>query len=247
MPSSAGYAPQQSASRRVRRFWPLLAGAVAAVALGTLGLHYVADHWAPDRTSYPVQGLWLDAHDGPVEWHTIKATGPGGHGADFVYLTASSGAGNRDLAFVDSVDAAHAAGLQVGAVHVYDLCAPADGQAGNFVTTVPRDRGLLPAAISISLDPEHCPNPPREATIDSELTTFINEVERHLGHPVVLMPSPEVEERYHLAARIERNVWITGDYWVPGYVSRPWVLWTATHRLHIAGVAGPVRWVAVQP
>ena len=227
--------------------WLLVPGLVLVLGLAALAGWWWAIHWAPDRTRYPVQGLWLDAGDGAVEWHTIKANGPGGHGADFVYLTASTGADKRDDAFAPGFDAARAAGLQVGAVHVYDLCAPADAQASNFVTTVPRDKRMLPAAIAIDLDPKRCPEPPGEASIDSELTTFLNEVERHLGRPVVLMPSAAAERRYHLAARIDRNVWVTGDMLAPDYASRPWVLWTATHRLRLAGVAGPVRWVVVQP
>ncbi len=221
---------------------------VAGVALAALALMawYWAGHWVPDRARYPVQGLWLDAGNGPVEWATLKTNGPAGHGPDFVYLTASSGADIRDPGFAAGAEAARAAGLQVGAVHVYDVCLPADGQASNFVTTVPRDKHMLPAAIAIDLDPKRCPEPPGEASIDSELTTFLNEIERHLGRPVVLMPSAEIEARYHLAARIDRNVWVTGDYRVPGYVKRPWVLWTATHRLHVAGVTTPVRWVVVQ-
>ncbi len=230
-----------------RKRWLLLPALLLVLAGGALaGLNW-ASHWAPDRTRYPVQGLWLDASAGPVEWATLKASGPGGHGADFVYLTASSGATERDPAFAAGAEAAHGAGLQVGAVHIYDLCVPADVQASNFVTTVPRDKHMLPAAIALDLDAKRCPSPPGEATIDSELTTFLNEVERHLGRPVVLMPSEAVEARYHLAARINRNVWVAGDFRVPTYVARPWVLWTATRRLRVAGVGVPVRWVVVQP
>ena len=227
--------------------WLLVPGLVLVLGIAALAAWWWTIHWAPDRTRYPVQGLWLDSGNGAVEWRTIKATGPGGHGADFVYLTASTGADKRDDAFAAGFDAARAAGLQVGAVHVYDLCAPADVQASNFVTTVARDKRMLPAAIAIGLDPKRCPEPPGEASIDSELTTFLNEVERHLGRPVVLMPSPAAERRYHLAARIDRNVWVTGDFRAPDTVNRPWVLWTATHRLHVAGVGTPVRWVVVQP
>ncbi|KUR75942.1 glycoside hydrolase family 25 protein [Novosphingobium sp. FSW06-99] len=226
--------------------WLLLPVLVCALAAAALAGWWWVIHWAPDRARYPTQGVWLDAASGPVEWATLRASGPGGHGADFVYLTASTGAGDRDPAFAAGFDAARAAGLQVGAVHVYDLCVPADVQASNFVTTVPRDKHMLPAAIALDIDARRCPDPPGEASIDSELTTFLNEVERHLGRPVVLMPTAAVEARYHLAARIDRNVWVIGDFRPPGYVARPWVLWTATHRLHVAGVDGPVRWVVVQ-
>ena len=234
------------AKARVNR-WLLVPALIVVLGIAAFCGWRWAIHWVPDRGTYPVQGLWLDAGDGAVEWRTVKANGPGGHGPDFVYLTASNGADRRDPAFAAAFDAARGVGLQVGAVHVYDLCAPADAQASNFVTTVPRDKRMLPTAIAIDLDPARCPDPPGGASIDSELTTFLNEVERHLGQPVILMPTAAAEARYHLAARVDRNVWVTGSYRVPDYARRPWVLWTATNRLRIPGIAGPVRWAVVQP
>lgn len=221
-----------------RRVWILLAAVLLAGLAAAVwwGLR----HWEPDRARFPVQGAWLDAQDGAVEWPMIKA-----HGADFVYLTASEGADRRDETFTAGLEAARKAGLQVGAVHVYDLCAPADPQAGSFVTVVPRDDALLPPAVALDLDSHTCPRPPGEAAMQSELTTFLNQIEKHTERPAILMVSRAFEARYHLAARVDRNLWLAGDFLEPSYAGRPWVMWTATSRLRIAGVAGPVRWVAV--
>ena len=110
---------------------------------------------------------------------------------------------------------------------------------------VPRDDALLPPAVVLDLDSRSCPQPPGEAAMQSELTTFLNQIEKHTERPAILMVSRSFENRYHLAARIDRNLWVAGDYIEPSYASRPWVMWTATSRLRVAGVAGPVRWVAV--
>jgi lysozyme len=221
-----------------RRVWILLA--VVLLAGATLAGWWESRRWEPDRARFPVQGAWLDAHDGAVEWPSLKA-----HGADFVYLTASEGAGRRDETFTTGLDAARKAGLQVGAVHVYDLCAPADAQAGGFVTVVPRDDGLLPPAVVLDLDSRSCPQPPGEAAMQSELTTFLNQIEKHTERPAILMISRTFDARYHLAARLDRNLWVAGDFLEPTYAGRPWVMWTATTRLRVAGVVGPLRWVAV--
>lgn len=220
-----------------RRVWILLAVLLAGMAAAGW---WESRRWMPDRARFPVQGLWLDAHDGPVEWPSLKA-----QGADFVYLTASEGAGRRDETFTAGLETARKAGLQVGAVHVYDLCAPADAQAGSFVTVVPRDDGLLPPAVALDLDSRSCLQPPGEAAMQSELTTFLNQIEKHTERPAILMVSRSFESRYHLAARVDRNLWLSGDFLEPSYAGRPWVMWTATTRLRIAGAPGPVRWVAV--
>jgi lysozyme len=198
--------------------------------------------WRPDRTAYPVQGAWLNVHDGAVDWALLKAGG-----ADFVYLTASEGAGRRDEAFGTSLDAAREHKLQVGAVHVYDLCAPADAQAANFVTTVPRDPALLPPAITLDIDSRSCLQPPTDSAMASELTTFLNQIEKHAGRPAILMLSRGIDSRYHLSAMIDRNIWVSQDFVEPGYAGRPWVMWTATGRLRLNALDGPVRWVVVQP
>jgi lysozyme len=216
---------------------------VAAAALLVVGVGLVlvwqgTRRWMPDRAHFPVQGAWLDVHDGPIDWRLLKA-----RGADFVYLTASEGAARRDEVFGEALEAARARGLQVGAVHVYDLCSPAEAQAANFVTTVPRDSALLPPAIRLDLDSRSCPAPPGEAAMQSELTTFLNQIEKHTDMPAILMVSRSFESRYHLAMRIDRNLWVQQDFFEPGYVRRPWVLWTATARLRMDGVTGPVRWV----
>ncbi len=218
-----------------------LAIVVLLVAAGVALGWFESRRWTPDRARFPVQGAWLDAHDGPVDWRMLKA-----RGADFVYLTATEGADRRDEAYTTGLEAARAQALQVGSVHVYDLCAPADAQAANFVTIVPRDPALLPPAIALDIDSRSCPAPPGEAAMQSELTTFLNQIEKHTEKPAILMVSRGFESRYRLATLVDRNLWVRQDFLEPGYAGPAWVMWTATTRLRLDGVAGPVRWVAVR-
>lgn len=220
----------------------LLAALLLIVLLGAGTAWWQARGWMPSRDAYPVQGVWLSDDDGAVDWRMLRA-----RGADFAYLTASEGTATRDSAFGDGLEAARARGMQVGAVHVYDLCAPADAQAANFVTVVPRDKDLLPPAIALDVSSRTCPEVPGEAQMQSELTTFLNQVEKHAEKPVILMVSRDLEKEYHLAALIDRNIWVAQDFIEPGYAGRPWVMWTASDRLRIDGLNGPVHWVVVQP
>lgn len=226
---------RNTARRRVAALLLLLVLVGAGVAW------WKARTWLPDRATYPAQGVWLSDDDGAIDWRLLRAAG-----ADFAYLTASEGTGTRDTAFAEGVEAARGRGMQVGAVHVYDLCAPADAQAANFVTVVPRDTNLLPPAIALDIDSRTCPEAPGEAQMQSELTTFLNQVEKHAEKPVILMVSRGLEKQYHLAAMMDRNIWVSQDFIEPGYAGRPWVMWTATGRLRLKGAPGPIRWVVVQ-
>lgn len=219
----------------------LLAALLLIVMIGGGFAWWHLHHWRPDRQAYPVQGVEIGGEDGEVSWKAIKAIG-----ADFAYIDASASAFARDPAFVRNLEAARDAGLQVGAVHRYDPCQPADKQAGNFVTVVPRDPKLLPPVVELDRLGDQCPMPVRDAAIESELTTFLNQVETHTGKPAILKISARFEDRYGIAARIDRNLWLTRDRFQPDYGGRPWTLWTA-NSAYDSDAGEPLRWVVVQP
>ena len=199
-------------------------------------------HWQPDRAAFPVQGVVVGDAEGPVDFVAIKAIG-----ADFAYLDASASASAREKSFAANLDAARAAKLPVGAVHRYDPCQPADRQAANFVTIVPRDQSLLPPAVELAQLATVCPVRLPEGAIESELTTFLNQVETHTGKPAILKISPDFEKQYHIASTIDRNLWLQRDRFQPDYAGRPWTLWTANTALANEAIGNPLRWVVVQP
>lgn len=220
-----------------------LAGAVLLVALLAGGyLWWHLHHWVPARAQFPVQGVEVGAEDGDVSWKAVKAIG-----ADFAYLDASASAFARDPKFTRNLEEARAAKLQVGAVHRYDPCQPAEKQAANFVTVVPRDSTLLPPAIDLDRDAGDCPVKVSDAKLESELMTFLNQVEAHTGKPALLKLSPGFEKHYRIASAIDRNLWLTGDRFQPDYAGRPWTLWTANKAYANEAGEEPMRWVVVQP
>jgi lysozyme len=77
--------------------------------------------------------------------------------------------------------------------------------------------------------------------------TFLNQVETHTGKPALLKLSARFEKRYHVAAAINRNLWLVRERLEPDYAGRPWTLWTASTHLVTDADQEPLRWVAVQP
>ncbi len=199
-------------------------------------------HWQPQRGTYPVQGVEIGATDDTVDWTALKAIG-----ADFAYLDASASVFARDPAFAKHLDGARAAKLQVGAVHRYDPCQPAGPQAANFVTVVPRDAKMLPPAVELDQLADDCPIRVSDQAVESELMTFINQIETHTGKPVLLKITRRFERRYRIATQIDRNLWLVRDRFEPEYAGRPWTLWTANGALANEADDEPVRWVVVQP
>lgn len=230
-----------------RTRWRVLAGVVLLALIGCAYGWWQFVHWTPPRDAWPVQGVIIGAGDVPsgedgANFAAFKAIG-----ADFAYLEASYGARSRDSAFARNLAAVRSSGLQFGAIHHYDPCIPAGPQAANFVTVVPRNDSLLPPVIELHETADSCENRVSDGGVESELTTFINQVEGHTGKPSLLKISADFEARHHLASAIERNLWLTRDGFQPDYAGRPWTLWTANAMLRTQASGTPVRWVVVQP
>lgn len=216
-------------------------GAVAlAIALATIAVWSYITSWAPSRDAYPVQGIVVSERNGSPQWAELGATG-----VDFAYITAVEGARGRDLQFQANLAAVQEAGIRFGALHHFDICRLASDQATMFLTSVPRNDRALPPAVQLDFS-ETCKGRPNRALILSELATFLNQIEAHSGTPAILLLTKEFEEEYQVSKSIDRTVWLEGDWFLPDYSARPWVMWTANQQRRVSGIDGQVRWVVVR-
>ncbi len=215
----------------------------AIVLAGLLGLYAVwsfVTGWAPSSSEYEVQGVVVSETNGTPDWSMLGATG-----VDFAYLTATDGAAHRDTSFEANLEGVKQAGIRYGAVHHFDICRLASDQATLFITTVPRSENALPPVVQVDFS-DTCTGRPNRGLILSELATFLAQIEVHSGTPAILMLAKDFEKEYHVSQSIDRNVWVEGNWFLPDYTARPWVMWTANSSRRIAGIKGPVRWAVVR-
>ena len=216
-------------------------GAIAlALLLGVYVIWSYVTGWAPSRGEYAVQGIVVSEANGTPSWPELGATG-----VDFAYIIASEGASRRDSQFETNLEGARQAGIRYGALHHFDICRLASDQASLFITTVPRSNHALPPAVQLDFS-ETCTSRPNRELILSELATFLNQIEAHSGMPAILLLTPEFEKEYKVSSSIDRTVWLEGNWFLPDYSARPWVMWTANTARRVAGIDGPVRWAVVR-
>ena len=232
------------ARRKTKPNWLLRALSLLILILAGVAAWFWWDlqHWTPDEATYPDQGALLNDASGAVDFDTLAALG-----ADFVYLEASKGVDGLDAGFARHFAAARKAGMDVGAVHLFDPCTLADGQTANFVTVVPRTPDMLPPVISLTDTASHCPKRVSDAAVESELMTLINQIENHAGKPAILKVGRGFEATYTISGKLERNLWVSRTRFAPTYTRRPWLLWSANAHLQTEAAQEPVEWVVVQP
>ena len=199
-----------------------------------------AARWMPDRAAFPVQGVTIGAANGDVPWGRVRAAG-----ASFAYLAATDGARGRDLRFAANAAGATAQGLRSGAVHRYRLCDFAAEQAANFIRSVPRDPAALPPAVWLELD-DDCRARPSRALLLSELTTFLAQIEAHMGKRSIIAPSASFDAEYRVSQDIARTTWVRGFFFEPEYGAHDWTMWQASDYVRITGVDGTVGWNVVR-
>ncbi|MGB3710367.1 MAG: glycoside hydrolase family 25 protein [Erythrobacter sp.] len=237
-------APKRKRTRtRGARFW--LTRALALAALAAIGfaswLWWDMRDWKPDAAAFPEQGVAIASGASPIRFETLRATG-----ARFAYLGLADASVPPDPGFASRLERARAAGLEVGVIQPFDPCLQADPQSARFTRMVPRDSGLLPPAIALSATGEDCNPRVSDAAVESELTTFINQIELHAGKPAILKLTDSFEDRHGTARTTARDLWLMRDRAQPDYAGRPWLLWSANSQLVSEASREPVEWVVVQ-
>jgi lysozyme len=197
--------------------------------------------WRPDEALYPEQGAVVPSGAAGTKFETLKAIG-----ADFVYLELAPSSIAPDPGFAARLKAARASGIKIGIVHPFDPCLSADVQSARFTRMVPRDDSLLPPAIALTRLADDCNPKVSDAAVESELLTFVNQIETHAGKPVILKLGEGFQARHGTARSMARDLWLMRDRIRPDYAGRPWLLWSGNSARVTEASPQALEWVVVQ-
>lgn len=208
-------------------------GAVAVLAVAAAVAWFVAfPSYRPPLRAGEHYGIDVSNHQGVIDWEAVARDE-----IRSAYIKATEGETFVDERFADNWAGAAAAGVRRGAYHFFSLCSPGASQAASFLRVVPRDADALPPALDLEWGA--CDNRPDTATVQREMTAFIDAVEREVGKPVILYAMPSFTVQYPLPERFAR------DQWVRRLFARPeqqdWSVWQASDRAEVDGIDAPRR------
>ncbi|WP_036241202.1 GH25 family lysozyme [Mesorhizobium sp. STM 4661] len=187
--------------------------------------------FSPDRGRYPVRGIDVSHHQGPIDWRRVAADD-----VAFAVIKATEGGDHVDDAFAANLREARAAGLAVGAYHFFTFCRPGADQAKNFISIVPRDQPLLPPVVDVEFG-GNCPRRPSPEQLNVELQAFLGPVEAAFGKPAIVYLTDDAADAYagHIAGR---------PRWVRSLALRPshddWIYWQYHNKGRVDGIVGDV-------
>lgn len=209
-----------------------LAAGVLVLLLIPAWLYFrFAGTFPPDRQKYPVRGIDVSHHQGPIDWKRVAADD-----VAFAIMKATEGGDHLDTLFAGNLPSALEAGLAVGAYHFFTFCRPGIEQAQNFIAAVPRDPRLLPPAVDIEFH-GNCPERPSPEKLRAELMAFLAPVEAHFGKPAVIYLPDEAGDRYG-AVMPDRAHWVRSLTRFPD--RSDWIYWQYSDTGRVDGIEGDV-------
>lgn len=134
-----------------------------------------------DFNRYPVRGIDISAHNGPVDFRRVKNAG-----YKFVWIKASEGETFRDTLFTRNHDRAVAAGLSAGAYHYFRFDCDGLLQAINLVQALEGREPELGVAIDVEEERNATGIPTPQ--IVTQLATMLDYLNLR-GYPITLTPT----------------------------------------------------------
>ncbi len=207
-------------------------GVITAALVGLLAAgSFAYAYFSPDGMRYPVHGIDVSHHQGPIDWQRVARSG-----ITFAFLKATEGGTHVDQNFEDNFEGARAAGIAVGAYHFFTFCKSGAEQAANFIAATPHNGGTLPPVVDIEFGGNCAARPTAEA-FGAELDAFLSAVEQGFGQQAIIYMAGDAVGTYGSVVP-DRQRWVRSIIWPP--FGQNWLIWQYHNAGHVDGIDGDV-------
>lgn len=186
-----------------------------------------------DFDRYPVKGIDVSAHNGPIDFKQVKSAG-----YDFVWIKASEGETFRDTLFTRNFDAAGAAGMRTGAYHYFRFDCDGMRQAMNLVQSL---EGRIPdLGVAIDIEDEGNVSGIPARSISARLSAMLDYLNLR-GYPITLYSNKDGYYSYLQEEFSDYPLWICSFTDGSPIDDAPqWTFWQYSHRGTVPGIRGRV-------
>ena len=220
---------------QTHRFLCALAALALLIATGTLlyKLGFVRFSY-PDSVRFPIRGIDVSHHQGPIDWQKIPDSG-----IQFAFIKASEGSTFTDPLFVTNSQAINATDIVWAPYHFFTFCSPGADQAKHFRSVIAGTHFQLQPAIDIEFT-GNCRSWQSLETVRNELRAFL-----HVLQDVGVRPTLYVTSRSH--RQVLAGEFLNYDLWVRSLFGEPnarafrnWSYWQFADNARLPGIEGPV-------
>jgi lysozyme len=194
--------------------------------------------WTHKRPhQYAVHGTDVSRYQTEVDWHAARESG-----ISFAFIKATEGGDMLDPMFMRHWRDAAEAGIPRSAYHFFYFCRPAHEQAEWFIRNVPREQNALPHVLDMEwnhLSPT-CTTRPPAATVQREMKTFLDMLERHYGKRPIIYTTVDFYEHNRLHEFKGYDWWLRSVAAHPTqrYPGEAYRFWQYTGTGRVPGIPG---------
>ena len=174
----------------------------------------------PSKKKYPVYGIDVSHHQGPIDWDTIEA-----QGIFFAYLKATEGVDHKDTRFEEYWQTVRGRSFKIGAYHFFSFCKEGALQAQNYIESVKLEPGDLPPVVDLEYA-GNCKNAFDTKKLIQEITIYLELITKHYNvEPVIYTTNRFYKEVVYKHFK-NQNIWIRNTYFNPSFSDRKrWIFW----------------------
>jgi lysozyme len=225
---------KKSRLQKLAKKWKLITLFLVLALLAALLTTVFTEKFWPNTlfaSAYPVQGLDVSSYQKEVDWKTVAQS----NAYSFVFIKATEGKNYKDAYFATNWRETKAHGLLRGAYHFYRENRTAAEQAANFISMVPREKGMLPPVIDLEVSGQD-----HDAPL-LELRLLLHLLEEHYQIKPIIYTDAERYREYVRGNFDEYTIWYR-DIFLPVQITGArWSFWQYCSRCHIADIVGSCR------
>ena len=193
----------------------------------------------PSMTAYPVRGVDVSVYQGEINWEILAS-----QKIEFVFIKATEGSSYADEKFVYNWKEADKTSLRLGAYHFFSFDSSGKNQAENFISTVPKRKGMLPPAVDIEFYADKEKKPPDVEITRRELQVLLDELEKEYGAKPILYATEKAYNLYLAGQFLEYPIWIRNIFSKAQLEDgRKWTFWQYSDHGRLLGYDGEERFI----